>query len=277
MKQVTLPDGHIVPALGQGTWYMGDDRSKRSEEIATLRRGIELGMTLVDTAEMYGGGRSEQLVGEAIKDVRDQVFLVDKVLPSNASSKGTITACERSLRNLQTDHIDLYLLHWSGSYRYEETFKAFETLKQQGKIARWGVSNMDPGEMDEILATPQGDQCMVNQVLYNLTRRGIEFDLLPMCREDGIPLMAYSPVEQSRLLRHKGVKDIAAKLGITAAQLALAWVLRQEDVIAIPKASRVAHVEDNFGAADLELSPETLKELDHLFPAPTRSRPLEIL
>ncbi len=256
---------------------MGDDRARRAEEIAALRTGIELGMTLIDTAEMYGDGRSETLVGEALAGLRQEVFLVTKVLPSNASRKGVTRSCEASLKRLQTDRVDLYLLHWSSSYPLEETVRGFEDLLAAGKIRAWGVSNLDLGEMKQLVALPGGKACATNQVLYNLTRRGIEFDLLPWSQKRGMPIMAYSPVEQGRLLGHKGLKQVAQELGAAPAQVALAWVLRQEGVVAIPKAGTIAHARENRAALDLRLSVQDLAALDRNFPAPGGPQPLEML
>ena len=226
MRKTKLPSGLAVPVLGQGTWYMGDDAHRRADEVASLRLGLDLGMTLIDTAEMYGDGASEKLVGEAIAGRRDEVFLVSKVLPSNASRNGTIAACERSLRRLGTDCIDLYLLHWRGRTPFAETIAAFEALQDAGKIRYWGVSNMDVDDMREIERAPGGDAMATNQVLYNLTRRGIEYDLLPQAQDRGLPLMAYSPIEQGRLAEYPEVQAIADRHGVTPAQVALAWVLR---------------------------------------------------
>lgn len=277
MRTTTLPSGETVPVLGQGTWFMGDHRNRRDEEIATLRTGLDLGMTLIDTAEMYGDGASEELVGEAIAGRRDEVFLVSKVLPSNASRNGTIAACERSLRRLGTDRLDLYLLHWRGRTPFAETIEAFEKLQRDGKIRRWGVSNMDVHDMKELLRAPGGDAVATNQVLYNLTRRGIEFDLLPQAQQRGLPLMAYSPIEQGRLSHYPEVQDIAERHGVTPAQVALAWVLRQQGVIAIPKASKTEHVRQNRAALDLQLTEQDLAELNEAFPPPSSPEPLEML
>jgi diketogulonate reductase-like aldo/keto reductase len=266
-----------LPRLGQGTWNMGDSAAARKDELAALREGIALGMTLLDTAEMYGNGRSESLVAEAIAGMREKVFLVTKVLPSNASRKGVVRACEGSLRRLKTDRVDLYLLHWSGSHPLEETVRGFDDLVGAGKIRAWGVSNLDLGEMKQLVAVAGGQSCVTNQLLYNLSRRGIEFDLLPWCRERGISVMAYSPVEQGRILGHKVLQDVAARLGATPAQVALAWVLRQDGVVAIPKAASIAHVRDNHKALALELDAEALRALDAAFPPPKKSRPLEML
>ncbi|PRX04668.1 UNVERIFIED_ORG: diketogulonate reductase-like aldo/keto reductase [Martelella mediterranea] len=277
MKTVTLPEGEIIAALGQGTWYVGDDPAMREREIEALNHGIDLGMTVIDTAEMYGSGRSETRVGEAIAGRRDEVFLVSKVLPGNASRKGTIAACEASLKRLGTDRIDLYLLHWRGGVPLAETVAAFEALVKEGKIRHWGVSNFDVNDMEELFSVPGGAKVAANQVLYNLTRRGIEWDLADWCASRGIPVMAYSPVEQARLLRHSGLRELAAGLGITAAQLALAWVLRRRDTMAIPKASSSSHVADNAAAAEIILSEDTLQALDRTFAPPRKATPLEML
>ncbi|WP_405564779.1 aldo/keto reductase [Streptomyces sp. NBC_01180] len=274
MRKVTLPSGVAVPALGQGTWYMGDDRGRRPRELAALRRGIDLGMTLIDTAEMYGSGAAEELVGEAIRGRRDEVFLVSKVLPSNADSRGTVDACRASLRRLGTDRIDLYLLHWRGGVPLAETVEAFEALVADGSIGSWGVSNLD---VDDLADLPEGAIPQTDQVLYNLTRRGPEHALLPRCRDLAVPVMAYSPVEQGRLLGHDALRAVAAAHGRTPAQVALSWVLRHEDVIAIPKASSVAHVEENRAALDLCLTDDDLRTLDAAFPPPAGKEPLEIL
>ena len=277
MKMVRLPSGERVPALGQGTWNMGDSRASRKEEIASLQLGLDLGLRLIDTAEMYGEGKSEALVGQAIAGRRDQVFLVSKVYPHNASRKGTVAACERSLKRLATDHLDLYLLHWRGRIPLAETLEAFQALQQAGKIRHYGVSNLDLEDMQALTKLAGASQVQVNQLLYNLTRRGLEFDLLPWMRERGMALMAYSPVEQARLLRNRALLAFTRRHGMTPAQAALAWLLAKEDVIAIPKASRREHVQDNAGAAAIELSPEQLAELDRAFPAPGGPVPLEML
>jgi len=256
---------------------MGDDPSRRREELDALRTGIELGMTLIDTAEMYGDGRSESLVGEAIAGRREEVFLVSKVLPANASRKGTVRACEASLKRMRTDRVDLYLLHWSGSYPLEETVRGFEDLLAAGKIRAWGVSNLDLEEMKKLVALPGGMACATDQVLYNLSRRGIEFDLLPWSRKSGISIMAYSPVEQGRILGNKILKLVAQRRGATPAQVALAWVLRQDGIIAIPKAASAAHVRENRAALELRLGVEDLAELDREFPPPSGPAPLEMI
>lgn len=277
MRTVTLASGEVLPVLGQGTWCMAEKRQSRQSEIAALRCGLDLGMTLIDTAEMYTDGASEELVGEAIAGRRDEVFLISKVLPQNASRRGTVNACERSLKRLGTDYLDLYLLHWRGSVPLAETLDALQALKREGKIRHWGVSNFDLDDMRELLTLPGGAEAAVNQVLYNLTRRGIEYDLLPWCRKHGVAVMAYSPIEQGRLLDDPVLRQIASRHGATLAQVALTWVLRMEGVIAIPKAGKVVHVEENRDALELVLTREDLAELDHAFPAPDSPRPLEMI
>lgn len=277
MKTVRLPTGETVPALGLGTWMIGDDARKRADEIAALRRGLDLGMSLIDTAEMYGEGASEQLVGEAIAGRRDEVFLVSKVYPHNASKTGTVAACERSLKRLGTDRLDLYLLHWRGKYPLAETVAAFETLKAAGKIRHWGVSNLDVTDMKELVGVPDGGGVAANQVLYNLSRRGIEWDLLPWMQQRGVPVMAYSPVEQAKLLNDRRLVALAAEHGVSVARLALAFVLDRDGMIAIPKTGRAAHVEDNVGALDIVVTDELRAALDKLFPPPRRATSLEMI
>lgn len=277
MKTITLPSGRSVPILGLGTWQMGERSRDRQLEINALKRGLELDMTLIDTAEMYGEGGAEEVVAEAIANCREQVFLVSKVYPHNASRQGTIAACERSLRRLKTDYLDLYLLHWRGSVPLSETLAAMQSLKQAGKIRDYGVSNFDLSDMQEARSLPGGKEIATNQVLYNLSRRGIEWELLPWCQQHGIPIMAYSPVEQGRLLRNRQLESVAERLGVTVAQVAIAWLLHQENVIVIPKASKLAHVEQNRAALDLKLSAADLDELDRIFPPPSRRVALETL
>jgi diketogulonate reductase-like aldo/keto reductase len=278
MQHVRLPDGTEVPALGQGTWNMGEGQRPRAEEIAALRLGLDLGLTLIDTAEMYGDGKSEELVGEAIAGRREQVFLVSKVYPQNATRSGVPAACERSLKRLATDHIDLYLLHWRGPTPLTETVAAFERLREQGKIRRWGVSNLDTPEMEELLGVPEGAHCAADQVLYNPQARGIEFDLLPWCERRGMPIMAYSPIGQGgRLLGERALSTVAARHEATPAQVVLAWVLRRPGVIAIPKSGNAAHVRQNAAAAALRLSAEDLAELDRALPPPGRKQRLAML
>ena len=276
-KTVALPQGERVPALGMGTWQMGDDPAARKEEIATLRRGLDLGLTLIDTAEMYGAGRSEMLVGEAIAGRRDEAFLVTKVLPDHATLRGTIDACQNSLRRLRTDRIDLYLLHWRASVPLEQTLQAFDALKKAGRIRYWGVSNFDLADMEELVGLAGGAEVATNQVLYNLSRRGIEWDLLPWLRQRRVPAMAYSPIEQARLLKSRPLIDFARRIGKTPAQVALGWLLSHDDVIAIPKTSRRKRLEENAAALDEPLTPQQLTELDRLFPPPTGPTPLEML
>jgi diketogulonate reductase-like aldo/keto reductase len=278
LRTVALPSGARIPALGLGTWHLGEQPGRREIELAALERGLDLGLTLVDTAEMYGDGAAEELVGDAIAGRRDEVFLVSKVLPSHASHAKTIAACERSLRRLGTDRIDLYLLHWRGPTPLEETVEAFHELVRAGKIRYWGVSNLDVADLQELLGVPpDGPPVQTDQVLYNLTRRGIELDLLPWCRAQGIPVMAYSPIEQGRLLQNPALRRIASRHGATPAQVALAWVLRLDGVSAIPKAGTPAHVEENRAAVDLRLDAEDLAALDRAFPRPTEPRPLEMI
>jgi diketogulonate reductase-like aldo/keto reductase len=272
-----LPGGEIVPRLGQGTWRMGEGARRRDEEVAALKLGIDLGMTLIDTAEMYGDGEAERIVAEAIGGRRDEVFIVSKVLPQNASRAGTIAACERSLKRLDTDRLDFYLLHWRGRYPLKETLAGFQVLVRDGLIKAWGVSNFDVDDMAELAALPGGDAVATNQVLYNLARRGIEADLIPWCRARAIPIMAYSPVEQGRILRDRTLARVAAALGAAPAQVALAWLLRHEDMMVIPKATNAAHLRENRAALDLALSPADLAELDGAFPAPRGAKPLEML
>jgi aldehyde reductase len=272
-----LPCGETVPALGQGTWNIGDDPARRNEEIAALRRGLDLGLTLVDTAEMYGDGRSEELVGEAIAGRRDEVFLVSKVYPHNASARAMRSSCEASLARLRVEALDLYLLHWPGSVPLAETVDAFEALRRGGKIRHWGVSNFDADTMEELWATPGGRAVQVNQVLYNLGERGVEWDLRPWLRAQAIPLMAYSPFDQGRLLRKPGLARFARKHGMTPGQVALAWLLAQDGVIAIPKSGSTARVEENAAALGRALSREQCEELDALFAPPQGPTPLAML
>jgi diketogulonate reductase-like aldo/keto reductase len=277
MRMTKLPSGENVPVLGQGTWHMGEDPKKRAYEIAALRLGIQYGMTVIDTAEMYGDGAAEELIGEAIEGRRKEVFLVSKVLPHHATRIGTIDACERSLLRLGTDHLDLYLLHWRGMVPLTETLAGFADLMRAGKIRRWGVSNFDTADMEELASLPGGDEVATNQVLYNLTRRGIEYDLLPWCEQRNIPIMAYSPIEQGRLLKDPVLTAIGALHNATPAQVALAWVLRRERTIAIPKAGTPEHVKENREALDIDLTEDDLAELDRAFPPPTKKVPLEMI
>jgi diketogulonate reductase-like aldo/keto reductase len=275
MQQVTLPSGEKVAALGLGTWQMAESRNKRADEIATVQLALDLGMTLLDTAEMYGEGRAEELLAEALNGRRDRAFIVSKVYPQNATRKGTIAACERSLKRLKTDRIDLYLLHWRGGARLAETVEAFAELQKAGKIRHHGVSNLDVADMEEWWALPGGRACATDQVMYNLARRGIEWNLLPWCRERKIPLMAYCPIERADLQKDRKLNDFAKKHGMTWAQVALAWLLSKPDVIVIPKTSRPARLRENHGAVNFKLDKTQLAELDRLFPPPKAARPLE--
>lgn len=277
MKTVSLPGGESVAALGMGTWNMGDQPAARAEELATLRLGLDLGLTLIDTAEMYGDGRSEELVGEAIAGRRDEVFLVSKVYPHNAGRTGAVAACERSLRRLGTDRLDLYLLHWRGGVPLAETMEAFMALRKAGKIRHFGVSNLDLDDMRALWRVPGGKEVVANQLLYNLTRRGIEWDLLPWLREHGIALMAYSPIEQATLLRNPRLARFAQKHGVSPVQAALGWLLAQQGVIAIPKTSHRERLRENHGALALTLSTQQLAELDAAFQPPDGPHPLAML
>lgn len=277
LPAVTLPGGRQVPALGLGTWHMGEGEASPEEEAASLRAGLDLGMTVIDTAEMYADGSAEEVVGEAIKGRRDEVFLVSKVLPYNASRAGTIAACEASLKRLGTDHIELYLLHWRGRHPFSETVEAFETLKAQGKIGAWGVSNFDISDMRELLEDAEPHRPAANQVLYNLARRGIEFDLLRWSQVQGIPIMAYSPLDEGRLLGHPVLEEIGRIHNVGSAQVALAFLLTKAGVIAIPKSGSPERVRDNFRASEIRLTSEDLRLLDEAFPPPTRKRPLEMI
>ena len=283
VRTTLLPSGRPIPVLGQGTWMMGEDGSRRKEEVDALRLGLDLGMTLIDTAEMYGEGGAEEVVGEAIKDrPRSEVFLVTKVYPHNATRRGAVEACERSVRRLEVEYIDLYLLHWRGDVPLMETLEAFQFLKDKGTIRDYGVSNFDVDDMEEAYALTGGDEIATNQVLYNLAHRGIEWALLPWCRERRIPIMAYSPLggdatEQKRILGHPIIKKIAARHNATPAQIALAWLLRDPDLVVIPKASKPEHIRDNRAALDIKLADQDLRELDQAFPPPNRKIPLEML
>jgi diketogulonate reductase-like aldo/keto reductase len=277
LKTVRLPSGESVPALGMGTWRMGEDAALRKQEIASLQLGLDLGCGLIDTAEMYGEGLAEELVGQALQGRRDDAFVVSKVYPHNASVAGVAAACERSLRRLKTDRIDLYLLHWRGSVPLAQTLAGLAALQQDGKIRHYGVSNLDLADMQELWALPGGEGVQTNQLLYNLSRRGIEWDLLPWMRERRMPVMAYSPVEQARLLRHRGLAAFAKRHGMTAAQAALAWLLGQGDVIAIPKTGDPGRLRENAAAAALELDSAQMAELAALFPAPAGPSALEMI
>ena len=274
---VVLPSGERIAALGQGTWHFAERPARRADEIASIRLGLDLGMTVVDTAEMYADGASEVLVGEAIAGHRDEVFLVDKVLPNHATRAGTVRACEASLARLDTDRIDLYLLHWRGGVPLAETVAGFADLTKRGLIRYWGVSNLDVDDMVELVGVPGGDEVQTDQILYNLTRRGPEYDLLPWLSDRQISIMAYSPIEQGRLLGHPALDEVARRHEATPAQIALAWVLRNDGINAIPRAGTLEHVRENAAALQIRLGDEDLTSLDKAFPPPTRSRPLEML
>ena len=281
-KTVMFERELALPAIGQGTWYMGEDASQRQKEIAALRAGVDAGLTLIDTAEMYADGGAEEVVGEALQGLREQVFLVSKVYPWNAGGQKAIAACEASLRRLQTDYLDLYLLHWRGNYSFAETVEAMERLIREGKIRRWGVSNLDYDDMQELWSVAGGQACATNQVLYHLGSRGIEFDLLPWCRQQQMPVMAYCPLAQAGRLRDdlfnsRAVQEVAHAYQATPAQVLLAWAIREQGVMAIPKASSVDHVKENAAALALNLSAEAIALLDKAFPAPGRKTPLDVV
>lgn len=273
-RLVTLRGGETVPALGQGTWHMGEDRRRAEEEARAVRLGIELGLTLIDTAEMYGSGGAEEVVARAAKGLREKLFIISKVLPYNASREGVVAACEKSLKRLDTDRIDLYLLHWKGSIPFAETLEGFERLKQEGKIRYHGVSNLDREELAAWLSLAGGAAVAADQILYNLGRRGPEWDLIPFCRERWIGVMAYTPLGDKRMLAHPRVAEIARRHGASAAQVALAWLLAREGTIVIPKAAQEKHVRENAGARDLVLDESDLSLLDQAFPPPARKTAL---
>lgn len=277
MREILLPSGEAVPVLGIGTWGMGERTGNAARETAAIQMALDLGLSVVDTAEMYGNGAAEELAGRALASRRDEAFLVTKVLPHHATLRGTIAACEGSLRRLGTDSIDLYLLHWQGAVPLAETLDAFEDLQRAGKIRHWGVSNFDLADLESLMRLPGGQNVATDQVLYNLTRRGIEFDLLPRCIERGIPVMAYSPLEQGGLLNDPVLVRIASEHNVSPAQIALAWVLRQPRVLAIPKASSPNHVQECRNALDVQLTPRDLADLDRAHPPPTRKRELEVI
>jgi diketogulonate reductase-like aldo/keto reductase len=279
MKTVSFADGAKVPALGQGTWRMGESKSAHKDEVEAVRLGIEVGMTLIDTAEMYGDGGAEEVVGEAIAGQRERVFVVTKVYPYNASRTKMPEACERSLKRLRIDVIDLYLVHWrQKSLPLAETVDAFEKLRSAGKIKRWGVSNFDAGDIKELFATAKGPNCAADQVLYNLEHRGVEVDLMPWCRKNSVPIMAYSPLGHGRgFMTDPTLQKVAQRHGATSAQIALAWLLRQPNAITIPKASTLAHVRENAHSIDIELTKADLEEIEHRFPTPRSKQPLAML
>ncbi|KJD45010.1 aldo/keto reductase [Paenibacillus terrae] len=279
---ITWADGREVPLIGQGTWHMGEKASLRQEEVRALQLGLDLGMTLVDTAEMYAEGGAEEIVGEAIRGRRDEVYLVSKAYPHHADRQGLAQACEASLTRLGTEYMDMYLLHWRGNIPLEETIQGMEKLREQGKIRKWGVSNLDTSDMEELWSLTGGDTCAVNQVLYHAASRGIEYDLLPWSRTHGVPVMAYCPIAQGGrlrrgLLEHPVMEDIAASHRVTPSQIALAWVIRDGDIWAIPKAVQESHVRENAAAANIRLTPEQLQQIDEAFPPPTQKQPLDIV
>ena len=288
MNRVALPGGISVPALGLGTWRMGESRTSRAAEVAAVRSAIEMGYRLIDSAEMYGEGGAEEVVGQAVTEAlragdvrREELFVVSKVYPHNASRKGTLAACERSRKRLGLDQIDLYLLHWRGEHTLADTVAAMHALIDGGQIAHWGVSNFDVDDMDELVALPalQGgidprQACATNQVYYSLSQRGPEFSLLPWLRARGVPLMAYSPIDQGTLARHQALAAIGEPLGLTAAQAALAWVAQQAGVVAIPKAVKAAHLSDNLAAGEATLGADALRQIDQLFAPPRRKTSL---
>ncbi len=276
-RTVKLSSGQELPVFGMGTWRMGEDSRRKQDELAALHRGMELGISLIDTAEMYGEGGAEKLVGEAVASNRSNVFLVSKVYPHNASRQGVVAACDRTLKRLNTDYLDLYLLHWRSSVPFAETLAAFQALKQAGKILDYGVSNFDIDEMKEAAGLEGGSAIATNQVLYNLSRRGVELDLLPWCKQRSIPVMAYSPIEQGRLLNNSALTKMAKQKEVSTAQIAIAWLLHQDNIIVIPKASKIEHIEQNYAALDIALNAEDLAALEAAFPKPTRPIPLEML
>jgi diketogulonate reductase-like aldo/keto reductase len=276
--RLTKLAGESIPVLGQGTWQLGDRADRRQQEVEALRLGIELGMTLIDTAEMYGDGASEELVADAIDGRREQVFLVTKVLPGNATSRQRIeTSCERSLRRLRVEHIDLYLLHWRQNEKLAVVVETFGELVKAGKIRHWGISNFGVADLEELRQLPGGEKAASNQVLYNVSRRGIEFDLLPQARARGLHVMAYTPIEQGKVLRNAALSEVARRHNATPAQIALAWTIRQDGVTAIPRTGSAAHTRENAAAADIALSARDLQDIDRAFPPPKKARSLEML
>lgn len=277
MPMISLPSGDQIPVLGQGTWHLAEAPERRDSEVAALRRGLDLGMPLIDTAEMYGAGAAEELVGEAVAGRRDEVFLVSKVLPHHASREGTVRACQNSLRRLNTDRLDLYLLHWRGRVPLAETLEAFLGLQAAGLIRNWGVSNFDVPDMQELISLPSGNEVATDQVLYNLSRRAPEFELIPLCDELHVPVMAYSPIEQGRILDNPVLRDIAVRHDVSPVQVALAWVLRLDNVCAIPRSGSPDHAYENRAALEVTLDRDDLAQLDAEFPPPLRAQPLEML
>jgi diketogulonate reductase-like aldo/keto reductase len=277
MRTVTLKTGETIPQLGIGTWHMGDRRGDRAKEVKAVQAALDLGITLIDTAEMYGEGGAEEVIADATKGRRDGLFIVSKVYPHNASRSGTIAACERSLKRLETDRLDLYLLHWRSNHPLAETVAAFEHLKAAGKIRHWGVSNFDTDDMEELREVPNGGNCVSNQVLYHLGSRGIDHDLVADCAANGEMVMAYSPLGQGAILRNAALAQVAGKHRVTPAAVAIAWTMRHPHVVSIPKSAHLGHVADNFAAADLVLDAADLAALDRAFPPPKGKRPLGML
>lgn len=285
MRTLTLRGGARVPVLGLGTWGLGEESARRAADVRSVRSALDLGYRLVDTAEMYGEGGAEEVVGQALHEafrtgglVRDDVFVVTKVYPHNASRRGTLAACERSRQRLGLDRIDLYLLHWPGQHPLAHTVAAMHELQSAGHVANWGVSNFDVDDMTELEGLAgEGPACATNQVYFSMTERGAEFSLLPWLRRRHMPLMAYSPIDQGALAHDEAVTEVAHRHGVSAAQVALAWVLSREGAFAIPKASREAHQRENLAAAVLVLTPDDLAHLDDRHPAPSRKRPLAML
>lgn len=283
MKTILLPDGTAIPKIGQGTWYLGDDPAARNEEISALRKGVSLGMTLIDSAEMYGNGRSEKLVGEAIASLkREELFLVSKVYPHHAGRDDIFRCCDASIRRMNAGYLDLYLLHWRGSIPLSETVECMEELVKRGKIRRWGVSNFDTDDMEELFRVKNGERCAVNQVLYHLGSRGVEYDLLPWLKNHGVPLMAYCPLAQAGVLRRSLLTDrtvlqLAERHQVSPVQILLAFVVSRENVFAIPKSSTVEHTVQNAAAGDIILSEEEIEKLNKAFPAPSSKTFLDIV
>ena len=276
-RMTSLPDGTLIPVLGQGAWEIGDSLRAGDAEQAALSRGLDLGLSLIDTAELYGEGRSERLIAEVIQGRRDEVFLVSKVKPENAGEMSMMLACERSLERLGVDRLDLYLLHWESRFPMAEIVAVFEELVDEGMIARWGVSNLDIGQMTALDQIDGGEACQTNQVLYNLGSRGVEFDMLPFLQERAMPMMAYSPLGRGELLEHPALKAVADRHAASPAQIALAALMLQEGVVLIPKASTIEHVEDNAAALEIQLDEEDLAALNQAFPPPTKAQPLDII
>ncbi|ATZ11740.1 aldo/keto reductase [Erwinia amylovora] len=281
-RTVVFTDGAVLPAIGQGTWFMGEEAGQHRQEVTALQAGLDMGLTLIDTAEMYADGGAERVVGDALIGRRDSAWLVSKFYPWHAGEFDALAACERSLKRLKTDYLDLYLLHWRGNIPLEETIRAMDALQQQGKIRRWGVSNFDSDSLQELWSEKGGNTCAGNQILYHLASRGVEFDLLPACQQQGMPVMAYCPLARAGRLRgalmnHPVLQQIAQQKRISIAQLLLAWVIRNDGVIAIPKASSIAHVKDNAAALGITFNSDELALINQAFPPPTVRVPLDVV